>query len=117
MWEVTDKTTGENVGLWYLDPFARKSKRSGAWAVSYRSHTAFDGKQKCLELKQLQLVKAPEGEATLISWSDAETYFHEFGHALHALSSKVKYPSSNSGVRDYTEFQSQLLGVGWPQMK
>ena len=109
VWEVTDKTTGENVGLWYLDPFARKGKRSGAWAVSYRSHTTFDGKQNVLSSNNSNFVKAPEGEATLISWSDAETYFHEFGHALHALSSKVKYPSSNSGVRDYTEFQSQLL--------
>lgn len=109
VWEVTDKTTGENVGLWYLDPFARKGKRSGAWAVSYRNHTTFDGKQNVLSSNNSNFVKAPEGEATLISWSDAETYFHEFGHALHALSSNVKYPSSNSGVRDYTEFQSQLL--------
>ncbi|MEI5637903.1 MULTISPECIES: M3 family metallopeptidase [unclassified Pseudoalteromonas] len=109
VWEVTDKTTGENVGLWYLDPFARKGKRSGAWAVSYRNHTTFDGKQNVLSSNNSNFVKAPEGEATLISWSDAETYFHEFGHALHALSSQVKYPSSNSGVRDYTEFQSQLL--------
>ena len=54
-------------------------------------------------------VKGAEGEATLISWDDAETYFHEFGHALHFLSANVKYPSSHSGVRDYTEFQSQLL--------
>ena len=45
----------------------------------------------------------------LVSWSDAETFFHEFGHALHSLSSTVDYPSLNSGVRDYTEFQSQLL--------
>jgi peptidyl-dipeptidase Dcp len=54
-------------------------------------------------------VKGPDGEPTLISWSDAETYFHEFGHALHFLSANVTYPSSHSGVRDYTEFQSQLL--------
>ena len=45
----------------------------------------------------------------LISWSDAETFFHEFGHALHYFSSQVKYPSSNGAVRDYVEFQSQLL--------
>ncbi|KJY97454.1 MULTISPECIES: M3 family metallopeptidase [Pseudoalteromonas] len=109
VWEVTDKTTGDNIGLWYLDPFARKGKRSGAWALSYRSHTTFDGKTNVLSSNNSNFVKAPEGEATLISWSDAETYFHEFGHALHALSSNVKYPSSNSGVRDYTEFQSQLL--------
>jgi peptidyl-dipeptidase Dcp len=45
----------------------------------------------------------------LISWDDAETFFHEFGHALHYLSSNVAYPTLNGGVRDYTEFQSQLL--------
>ncbi|PIQ21555.1 MAG: peptidase M3, partial [Cytophagales bacterium CG18_big_fil_WC_8_21_14_2_50_42_9] len=49
------------------------------------------------------------GEPVLISWDDANTFFHEFGHALHFLSSNVKYPTLNSGVRDYTEFHSQLL--------
>ncbi|KZN69605.1 peptidase M3 [Pseudoalteromonas luteoviolacea S4060-1] len=109
VWEVKDKTTGQHIGLWYLDPFARKGKRSGAWAVSFRSHTSFDGKTNVLSTNNSNFVKAPEGQVTLVSWSDAETYFHEFGHSLHALSSNVKYPSSNSGVRDYTEFQSQLL--------
>ncbi|MCF6299686.1 MAG: M3 family metallopeptidase, partial [Proteobacteria bacterium] len=54
-------------------------------------------------------IKPAPGEAVLVSWDDAETFFHEFGHALHALSSNVRYPSLNGGVRDYTEFQSQLL--------
>ncbi len=53
--------------------------------------------------------KGAPGEPVLISWDDARTYFHEFGHALHALSANVAYPSLNYGVRDYTEFQSQLL--------
>ncbi|MDX1738608.1 MAG: M3 family metallopeptidase, partial [Alphaproteobacteria bacterium] len=48
-------------------------------------------------------------QALLVSWDDATTFYHEFGHALHYFSSKVKYPMLNSGVRDYTEFQSQLL--------
>ena len=109
VWEVTDKTTGEHIGLWYLDPFARKGKRSGAWATTYRSYTTFDGKKTVLSSNNSNFVKGAEGEATLISWDDAETYFHEFGHALHFLSANVKYPSSHSGVRDYTEFQSQLL--------
>jgi peptidyl-dipeptidase Dcp len=51
----------------------------------------------------------PPGQPVLLSWDDAQTYFHEFGHALHALSSRVDYPSLDGGVRDYTEFQSQLL--------
>jgi peptidyl-dipeptidase Dcp len=109
VWEVTDKDSGEHIGLWYLDPFSRKGKRSGAWATTYRSYTTFDGKKTVLSSNNSNFVKGAEGEATLISWDDAETYFHEFGHALHFLSSDVKYPSSHSGVRDYTEFQSQLL--------
>lgn len=109
VWEVTDLTTGEHIGLWYLDPFSRKGKRSGAWATTYRSYTTYDGKQTVLSSNNSNFVKGPEGEPTLISWDDAETYFHEFGHALHFLSAKVAYPTSHSGVRDYTEFQSQLL--------
>ena len=109
VWEVKRKSNGEHVGLFYLDPFARKGKRSGAWATSFRSHTTFEGKKNVLSTNNSNFVKAPNGEATLVSWDDANTYFHEFGHALHALSSNVKYPSSNGGVRDYTEFQSQLL--------
>ncbi|GGW78477.1 M3 family metallopeptidase [Alteromonas halophila] len=109
VWEVTDKDTGEHIGLWYLDPFARKGKRSGAWATTYRSFTTFDGKETVLASNNSNFVEGPEGEPTLISWDDAETYFHEFGHALHFLSADVEYPTSHSGVRDYTEFQSQLL--------
>ncbi|WP_088330399.1 M3 family metallopeptidase [Lacimicrobium sp. SS2-24] len=109
VWEVTDKTSGEHIGLWYLDPFARQGKRSGAWAYSYRNHTTFDGEQTVLSSNNSNFVKGKPGEPVLISWDDAETYFHEFGHALHALASNVAYPTLNSGVRDYTEFQSQLL--------
>ena len=109
VWEVTDKISGNHVGLWYLDPFARKGKRSGAWATSYRSHTSFEGNKTVLSSNNSNFVKAPSGQAVLISWDDATTFFHEFGHALHALSSRVEYPSQNGGVRDYTEFQSQLL--------
>lgn len=109
VWEVTDKNTGEHIGLFYLDPFARPGKRSGAWATQYRSHSTFDGKTNVLASNNSNFIKAPEGEPVLISWDDAETFFHEFGHALHFLSSEVRYPTLNSGVRDYTEFQSQLL--------
>ena len=109
VWEVTDKDSGEHIGLWYLDPFARTGKRSGAWATTYRSYTTFDGKQTVLASNNSNFVKPAPGEAVLISWDDAETFFHEFGHALHFFSSNVKYPTLNGGVRDYTEFQSQLL--------
>jgi len=109
VWEVTDKITKEHIGLWYLDPFARQGKRSGAWATTYRSYSTFDGQKNVLSSNNSNFSKGADGQPTLISWSDAETYFHEFGHALHFLASKVAYPTLNSGVRDYTEFQSQLL--------
>ena len=109
VWEVTDKTSGKHIGLWYLDPFARQGKRSGAWATSYRSHETFNGQKTVLASNNSNFVKSAPGEPVLISWNDAETYFHEFGHALHSLSSNVAYPTLNGGVRDYTEFQSQLL--------
>lgn len=109
VWEVTDKKTGEHIGLWYLDPYARKGKRSGAWATTYRSHTTYDGKKTVLASNNSNFVKPAPGEPLLISWDDANTFFHEFGHALHFLSSNVAYPTLNGGVRDYTEFQSQLL--------
>ena len=109
VWEVKDKTSGEHIGLWYLDPFARQGKRSGAWATTYRSHTTYDGKTNVLSSNNSNFSKGAPGEPALISWDDAETYFHEFGHAVHFLSSNVVYPTLNGGVRDYTEFQSQLL--------
>lgn len=109
VWEVTNKSTGENIGLWYLDPFARPGKRSGAWATTYRSYTNYDGETNVLASNNSNFVKAAEGEPVLISWDDAETFFHEFGHALHFFASNVSYPTLNGGVRDYTEFQSQLL--------
>ncbi len=109
VWEVTDKDSGEHIGLWYLDPFARQGKRSGAWATTYRSHTTFDGKETVLGSNNSNFVKPAKGDAALVSWDDAETLFHEFGHAMHYFSSKVKYPTLNGGVRDYTELQSQIL--------
>ena len=109
VWEVTDKQTGDHIGLWYLDPYAREGKRSGAWATTYRSFSTFDGKTNVLASNNSNFVKPAPGEALLISWDDATTFFHEFGHALHFFASEVKYPTLNGGVRDYTEFQSQLL--------
>ena len=109
VWEVTNKTTGEHIGLWYLDPFSRQGKRSGAWATTYRSHTTFNGKKTVLGSNNSNFVKPALGEPVLVSWDDATTFLHEFGHALHFFSSNVKYPTLNSGVRDYTEFQSQVL--------
>ncbi len=109
VWEVTRRDGGQHVGLWYLDPFARPGKRSGAWATSYRGHETFDGPQTVLASNNSNFVKPAPGQPVLVSLDDAETFFHEFGHALHSLASNVAYPTLNGGVRDYTEFQSQLL--------
>ena len=109
VWEVTDKDSGKHIGLWYLDPYARQGKRSGSWATTYRSSDSFEGEKNVLASNNSNFVKPAPGEAVLVSWDDATTFFHEFGHALHFFSADVKYPTLNGGVRDYTEFQSQLL--------
>ena len=111
VWEVTDKTTGRHIGLWYFDPFARPGKRSGAWMNAYRSQERFDNEVTTIVSNNANFVRGKPGEPVLISWDDASTMFHEFGHALHGLSSDVSYPSvSGTAVaRDYVEFPSQLL--------
>lgn len=111
VWEVKNKTTGKHVGLWYFDPYARDGKRSGAWMNAYRSQSRFDGEVTTIVSNNSNFVKGKPGEPVLISWDDANTMFHEFGHALHGLSSNVNYPSlSGTAVsRDYVEFPSQLL--------
>ncbi len=108
VWEV--KRGPEHVGLWYFDPYARAGKRSGAWMNAYRSQETFDGKVTTIVSNNSNFVKGAPGEPVLISWDDAETMFHEFGHALHGLNSKVAYPSlSGTRVfRDYVEFPSQI---------
>ncbi|MGH9872302.1 MAG: M3 family metallopeptidase [Pyrinomonadaceae bacterium] len=111
VWEVTDKTTKRHIGLWYFDPYARAGKRSGAWMNAYRSQERVDGEITTIVSNNANFVKGKPGEPLLISWDDALTMFHEFGHALHGLNSNVTYPSlSGTAVaRDYVEFPSQLL--------
>ena len=110
VWEVKDRA-GKHVGLWYFDPYAREGKRSGAWMTAYRSQERFDGEITTLVANNSNFVKGKPGEPVLVSWIDAETLFHEFGHALHGLSSDVSFPSlsGTSVARDYVEFPSQLL--------
>ena len=110
VWEVTNPK-GELVGLWYFDPYARKGKRSGAWMNAYRTQERFDGDIRTIVSNNSNFVKGKPGEPVLISWEDAKTLFHEFGHALHGLSSNVNYPSvaGTAVARDYVEFPSQLL--------
>jgi len=111
VWEVTDKTTKRHIGLWYFDPYARAGKRSGAWMNAYRSQERVNGEVTTIVSNNANFVKGKPGDPLLISWDDAQTMFHEFGHALHGLNSNVTYPSlSGTAVaRDYVEFPSQLL--------
>ena len=111
VWEVTDKTSKKHIGLWYFDPYAREGKRSGAWMNAYRTQERLNGEVTTIVSNNANFVKGKPGEPLLISWDDATTMFHEFGHALHGLNSNVTYPSlaGTNVPRDYVEFPSQLL--------
>lgn len=111
VWDVTDRKSGRHIGLFYFDPYARPGKRSGAWMNAYRSQERVEREITTIVSNNSNFIKGKPGEPILISWDDAETLFHEFGHALHGLSSNVTYPSlSGTAVaRDYVEFPSQLL--------
>jgi peptidyl-dipeptidase Dcp len=110
VYKVSDPA-GKQVGLWYFDPYARPGKQSGAWMNAYRSQERFERDITTIVSNNTNFVKGKPGEPILISWDDATALFHEFGHALHGLSSNVTYPSlSGTAVaRDYVEFPSQLL--------
>jgi peptidyl-dipeptidase Dcp len=108
VYEVT--RGGKHVGLWYFDPYAREGKRSGAWMNAYRTQERFKGEITTIVSNNSNFIKGKPGEPVLISWDDATTLFHEFGHAIHGLNANATYPSvSGTNVaRDYVEFPSQL---------
>jgi peptidyl-dipeptidase Dcp len=101
---------GKRVGLWYFDPFARSGKKSGAWMAEYRGQETFKGSVTPIVSNNSNFVKGRAGAPVLISWDDAVTLFHEFGHALHGLLSQVAFPSlsGTTTLRDFVEFPSQL---------
>jgi peptidyl-dipeptidase Dcp len=109
-WEVKDGA-GKHVGLWYFDPYARQGKQSGAWMNAYRDQERFDGETTTIVSNNSNFVKGKPGEPVLVSWTDADTLFHEFGHALHGLCANATYPivSGTNVARDYVEFPSQIL--------
>ncbi len=108
VWEVTDAAGGAHRGLFYLDNFARPGKRSGAWASNYRTQHSFDGRVTAITSNNNNFVKGAAGEPVLISLDDAETLFHEFGHALHGLLQDVRYPGLAGTPRDFVEYPSQV---------
>jgi peptidyl-dipeptidase Dcp len=109
VWEVHGRDGGE-IGLFFGDYFARPSKRSGAWMTSLRDQENLSGKVRPLIVNVCNFSKAPGGDPTLLSFGDAHTLFHEFGHALHGLLSNVTYPeiAGTSVATDFVELPSQL---------
>ncbi|GAA0458370.1 peptidase M3 [Actinoplanes capillaceus] len=107
VYEVT--RGGERVGLWYFDPYTRAGKSSGAWMNEYRTQERFKADITPIVSNNSNFVKSGSGPV-LISWDDAVTMFHEFGHALHGLSSNVTYPrlAGTAVKRDFVEFPSQI---------
>ena len=107
LYEVRDKETGRHVGLFIQDNFARASKRSGAWMSSYRDSESYVEEVTPIIVNNSNFAKS---RPSLLTFNDAETLFHEFGHALHGLLSKARYPSQSgtSVRRDFVEFPSQV---------
>lgn len=102
---------GKEIGIWYFDPYARPGKRSGAWMEALRQQSRLDGKPvNTIVTNNSNFIQGKPGEPVLISWDDARTMFHEFGHALHGLNSNVTYPSlsGTNTARDFVEFPSQI---------
>ena len=109
---------GTHVGLFLADYFARPSKRSGAWMSEFRNQENLMGRVRPIIVNVLNFAKAAGGEPTLLSFDDARTLFHEFGHGLHGLLSDVTYPSlaGTSVAHDFVELPSQLY-EHWLQTK
>ena len=106
-WEVRD-AAGTHVGLFLHDNFARPGKQSGAWSSRYRDQENMDAPVTPIVVNNNNFAK---GEPTLLSFDDARTLFHEFGHGLHALLSRVRYRSQSGTavLRDFVEFPSQIF--------
>ena len=119
VFEVTDRD-GSHLGVLTMDFFDRDSKRGGAWMNTLRSQSRLDDDVRPIVTNTFNFPKPAAGSPALLSFTEAETVFHEFGHALHSLLSNVTYPSlSGTNVpRDFVEFPSQILEnwLGEPQV-
>ncbi len=108
VYHVTNAADGTHVGYLYRDDFARQYKRSGAWQSTYQTQRKLDGQVDAIVSNNNNFAKGQAGAPVLISLDDAETLFHEFGHALHALSNDTTYASLANTPRDFVEFPSQV---------
>lgn len=110
---------GSPLGLFIFDPFKRDSKRGGAWMNNYVDQSGLFGLKPVVS-NNLNIPKPPAGEPVLLTFDEANTLFHEFGHALHGLFSNVRYPifSGTSVPRDFVEYPSQVneMWTLWPEV-
>ena len=110
---------GSQLAIFIFDPYARASKRGGAWMNSYVSQSHMMGTKPVVANHQ-NITKPPAGEPTLLTWDEVTTMFHEFGHALHGMFSDVEYPyfSGTAVPRDFVEFPSQVneMWADWPSI-
>mgnify|MGYP001270294906 CR=1 FL=1 len=111
-WEVTDTASGEFLGLFLADIYARPSKQGGAWMSAYREESNINGVSiRPLITNNLNVTPPAEGEPSLLAFTEVETMFHEFGHGLHGLLTNIRYASFSGtyGGPDYSEFPSQVM--------
>ena len=108
-WEV--RKDGKHLAVFIGDYFARPSKRSGAWCSRFRSQSRLKGEIRPITVNVCNFAKAPDGQPSLLTFDDAHTLFHEFGHALHSMMSDVTYQiiAGTSVARDFVELPSQLF--------
>ena len=117
VYEVSN-ADGSQLAFFIFDPYARDSKRGGAWMNSYVSQSELEGTKPVVANHQ-NIPKPEAGKPTLLTWDEVTTMFHEFGHALHGMFSDVKYPYFFMNVpRDFVEFPSQVneMWADWPSI-
>ena len=108
---------GKQLAIFTLDPYARSTKRGGAWANAWVAQSKLLGTKPVIA-NNLNIAKPAAGEPTLLTYDEVRTTFHEFGHALHSMFSDVKYPRLTRVPRDYVEFPSQVneMWMAWPEV-
>ncbi|HEX7081520.1 MAG TPA: M3 family metallopeptidase [Gammaproteobacteria bacterium] len=110
---------GSQLAIFIFDPYARPSKRGGAWMNEYVSQSDLLGTRPVVA-NHINIPKPPEGEPTLLTWDEVTSIFHEFGHALHGMFSDVNYPyfSGTRVPRDFVEYPSQVneMWADWPSV-
>ncbi|GAA1537840.1 M3 family metallopeptidase [Nocardioides humi] len=111
---------GTPIGLYLLDLYTRDTKRGGAWMSSFVTQSGLLGVDSAVVVNNLNVPKPAAGEATLLTWDETRTLFHEFGHALHGLLARATYPKfgGTAVFRDFVEYPSQVneMWVLWPEV-